>query len=143
MRGIVCWIAAAVALLSGCDSAQVARTEQVRTQLAGTWLAEAESGKVKVRRILSLGADGKFSDRVVVTSSGEGDEQHEYGGEWSYDGTNLKRRFLRENGRQYSGGKIRYATFPLISVSASEFVVDDNVQGMNVVFRRVPEGTSP
>ncbi|MBC5766520.1 hypothetical protein [Ramlibacter albus] len=59
------------------------------------------------------------------------------------DGTHFKRRFLTENGRQYAGGKIRYATFALVSVSPSEFVVDDNIQNAKVAFRRVPEGTAP
>lgn len=143
LPSIVCSIAAVVTLLAGCDSAQSARTEDIRGQLVGTWLTEAESGKVKLRRVLSLGTDGRFSERLVATTTGEGVERQEYAGEWSYDGTNFKRRFLQENGRQYSGGKIRYATFPLVSISPSEFVVDDNVQGAKVAFRRVADGTNP
>ena len=143
MWRLVCLVVAMAALLAGCDSAEGARTEGIRGQLVGSWQTEAESGRVKLRRVLSLGPDGKFSDRLVVTTSGEGTQRREYAGEWSYDGTNFKRRFLQENGRQYSGGKIRYATFPLISISPSDFVVDDNVQGAKVTFRRVPEGTSP
>lgn len=142
MRSVLFPIAAALSLLAGCDAAQGSRTDEVRTQLVGTWLDEAESGQVKIRRVLALGADGKFSDRLAVTTAGEA-ERSEYAGEWSYDGTNFKRRFLQENGRQYSGGKIRYATFPLVSVSRSEFTVNDNIRGAQVVFRRVPEGTIP
>lgn len=143
MRRLLCLVVAMGTLLAGCDSAESARTEGIRAQLVGTWLTEAESGQVTLRRVLSVEKDGRFSDRLLVTTSGEGAERREYAGEWSYDGTNFKRRFLQENGRQYAGGKIRYATFPLISVSASEFVVEDNIQGSKVTFRRVPEGTNP
>src|SRR5689334_5690937 len=106
----------AVALLAGfhlvgCSDAESARIEQTQARLVGTWLLESESGTVKSRRVLTLTGEGKFRDKVAITSSGATSEKIEYGGEWSYDGANLKRRFLQENGRQFSGGKIRYATF--------------------------------
>ena len=131
------------AIVSGCESAESARVEDVRGKLVGTWLTEAESGPQKLRRVLALAGDGKFTDHIVIATAGQREERVEFSGEWSYDGANLKRRFLRENGRQYSGSKIRFATFPLVSASSSEFVVDDNIQGAKVAFRRVPDGTAP
>lgn len=48
-----------------------------------------------------------------------------------------------ENGRQFSGGKMRYATFPLVSVGRSELVLDDNLRGSQAPYRRIPDGTQP
>lgn len=128
-------------LLGGCDSAESARVDETRAKLVGTWQRTVESDSGKGRRVLTLGRDGKFTDRSERVSSDGAPERQEYAGEWSYDGTHLKRRFLQENGRQFSGGKMRYATFRLKAVSASEFVVDDNIEGRDVTYRRVSEGT--
>ena len=48
-----------------------------------------------------------------------------------------------ENGRQFSGGEMRYATFPLVSVGRSELVLDDNLRGSQAPYRRIPDGTQP
>lgn len=127
--------------VAACSDAESGRVNETQAQLVGTWLLESEAGSVKSRRVLALERDGKFIDRFTVTTSGGNPEKLEYAGEWSFDGMNLKRRFLQENGRQYSGGKIRFATFPLISVSANELVVDDNIQGRKLIFGRVQKGT--
>ena len=134
-------LAVATALLtSACDNAESVRIDETRTKLIGTWQRAVEPGSGE-RRVLTLGKDGKFTDRSERAGSAGAVERHEYGGEWSYDGTHLKRRFLQENGRQFSGGKIRFATFQLKAVTASEFVVNDNIEGRDVTYRRVLEGT--
>jgi hypothetical protein len=143
MRRTLPTVLVIAALLTGCNNAESVRTDEARAKLVGTWLTESEMGSVKSRRVLALRADGKFSDRLAVISSRGNPERQEYAGEWSYDGANFKRRYLQENGRQFSGGKIRYATFPLVLVSSSELVVDDNIQGGKVIYRRVAEGTQP
>jgi hypothetical protein len=132
-----------VVLMAGCDNAESVRMDETRAQLVGTWLREVESGSMKSRRVLSLSQEGKFVDRIQATAAGGQSERLDYAGEWSYDGTNLKRRYLQENGRQFSGGKIRYATQPLVSVSSSELVTKDNVAGVELVYHRVLEGTQP
>jgi hypothetical protein len=130
-------LAVATALLtSACDNAESIRIDETREKLIGMWQRAGEPGS-EVRRVLTLGKDGKFSDRSERAGPAGAVERHEYGGEWSYDGTHLKRRFLQENGRQFSGGKIRYATFQLKGVTASEFVVNDNIEGRDVTYRRV------
>jgi hypothetical protein len=132
-----------VVLMAGCDNAESVRMDETRAQLVGTWLREVESGSMKSRRVLSLSQEGKFVDRIHTTAADGQSERLDYAGEWSYDGTNLKRRYLQENGRQFSGGKIRYATQPLVSVSSSELVTKDNVAGVELVYHRVLEGTQP
>lgn len=131
-----------LALLSGCDNAESQRVEGIRTKLSGTWLHEVEGEGAKSRRVVVLGSDGKFIDRVAVLVPGKEAERVELAGEWSYDGINLKRRYLQENGRQFSGG-MRFATFPMISVTDSELVLDDSIAGRRVTYRRVAEGTRP
>lgn len=132
-----------VMLITGCDNVENTRTDETRAKLVGTWLREVESGGMKSRRVLSLSQEGKFADRIHATAADGQSERLDYAGEWSYDGTNLKRRYLQENGRQFSGGKIRYATQPLVSVSSSELVTKDSAGGLELVYRRVPEGTQP
>ena len=133
----------AVLLLASCENAESLRIEETRTKLVGTWVREDNAQGEKARRVLSLGADGKFVDRILITSSDGQSERQELAGEWSYDGINLKRRFLQENGRQFSGGGMRYATFALVSVGASEFVINDNIVGREVSYRKTVEGTQP
>ena len=136
-------LALLIALLAfGCKDAESTRIEEVQARLQGTWLLEFESGGQKVRRMLALGKDGKFNDRLEVTSPGQGAERLEFAGEWSYDGMNLKRRFLSENGRQFSGGKIRFATFPLTTVSVKELILEDNIQGKKLTFQRTADGAA-
>lgn len=138
------FVAAALVLvgLFGCDE-DIARREQMRGRLVGTWSEDSASGQAVMRRVLALSADGKFTDRVVLSSPGTAPEQRVLAGEWSYDGTNLKRRYLQENGRQFSGGSMRYATSPLKSVSDAELVLEDTVQQREARYRRVAEGTQP
>ena len=143
MRNVSLCPLLAAALLAGCDSAESVRIEEARAKLVGTWLEEVAAEDAKSRRVLSLGTDGKFIDRIVLSVPGAPAQRRELAGEWSYDGTNLKRRYLRENGRQFSGSGMRYATFPLRSVTQSELVVDDNIRGKEALWRRVPEGTEP
>ena len=124
--------------VSGCtEDPSMAET---RANLVGTWLEESEPGRVSARRVLSLKADGKFTDEILASESGSSPERRELAGEWSYDGLNLKRRYLQENGRQFSGGSMRYATFPLKAVTRSEFVLEDTIQKRQAKYRRVEKG---
>lgn len=137
-------LSASVALLvTGCDSAGSQRVEETRSRLVGTWLREGDAGERNARRVLALGADGQFTERVVVAGADAQSGSKEYAGEWSYDGIHLKRRFMREDGRQYSGGGIRFATFPLVSVGPNEFVVNDTIAKVQARYRRTTPGTQP
>lgn len=133
----------ALAILAGCDNPESARVDDTRSKLTGTWLRETEADGSKLRRVLALGGNGKFIERMLITHSDRAAEKREFAGEWSYDGTNLKRRYLQENGRQFSGGTMRYATFPIGSITQSELVINDNIAGREVSYRRVAEGAQP
>ena len=140
MKSALFSLVLAATLQAGCNSNESARIDETRQKLVGTWLREVDSNGTKHRRLIVLGREGKFTDRVHTVSPDGRSERQEHAGEWSYDGTNLKRRYLQENGRQFSGGKIRFATFPLKAVSASELVANDNIEGVEVVYRRVADG---
>lgn len=143
MKIILFPILLALALLAGCDNEESLRIDETRAKLVGTWMRESESPGGKSRRVLFLDQQGKFADRIHAKAADGQSERLDYAGEWSYDGINLKRRYLQENGRSFSGGKIRYATQPLVSVSASELVTRDTAEGVELVYRRVLEGTEP
>lgn len=138
----------ALALLSAlflcaCDDAQSARIEDTRSRLVGTWLREAESDGTRVRVVVVLGQDGKFSERAKFVAPDGRTESEHFGGEWSYDGTNFKRRYLQQGGRQFSGGGIRYATYQLTSLTRTDFTGRDNREGREITYRRVSEDTQP
>jgi hypothetical protein len=137
-------LAAAVlgAAFSGCGQ-HVASTEGPEAKLVGTWQhrTEVESGKLHV--VLSVLPDRKFVENIRFTAPDGKVEVHEYIGEWSFDGSNFKRRYLSDNGRKFSGGGIRYATLELSSVTPRQFVGKDNVRHREFAYERVSEGTKP
>jgi len=130
-------------VLSGCDDAQSARIEETRGRLVGTWLREDEFEGAKMRMVVALGQDGKFSERAKFVAPDGRTESEHFGGEWSYDGINFKRRYLQQGGRQFSGGGIRYATYQLTSLTRTDFTGKDNREGREITYRRVSEGTEP
>ncbi len=136
-------VAFTAALVVGCDSAETRRIEDTRMLLVGTWSHEVRRNGARIQRLVSLDGGGKFTDHIVLTGADGAVERKELAGEWSYDGTNLKRRYLQENGRQFSGGSMRYTTFPLVSVAGSELVVSDTLEGRQVSYRRVHADARP
>lgn len=129
-------IIAASTVGAGCGSEDPAMSA-TRAKLVGTWLEEQEPATASPRRVLSLKADGKFTDEILMSVPGSSPDKRELAGEWSYDGVNLKRRYLQENGRQFSGGGMRYATFTLKAVTDAELVLDDNIQKREARYRRL------
>jgi hypothetical protein len=134
-RSVVAALLAA-ALLPACNSGEDARIEETRRQLVGIWIQDADPGEARSGQVLALAPDGKFTHAVTKQAPGAPSERLEFAGEWSYDGVNLKRRYLQENGRQFSGGGMRYATTPLKSVSKTELVIDDTVNKRESRYRR-------
>lgn len=133
---------ALVASFAGCDDAQSLKAEETRQKLVGTWMREIEKSGDKARRVLVLGADGKFNETLVVEFADGRRGQETRAGEWSYDGMNFKRRYTHENGRQLSGN-FNFATFALTSFDGRQFEGRNHAQGEEIRYRRVPEGTQP
>lgn len=127
--------------LFGCDNAEKVRIEDTTEKLAGTWLQSGTEVE-QYRRVLSLSKDGKFVDRLSIQKSDSKTEKIELTGEWTYDGINLKRRFLSENGQKFSGGTLRYLTFQVISVTDKEIILKSK-EALNINYLRVAEGTLP
>jgi hypothetical protein len=117
--------------------------QQTRDRLVGTWLREYQDHMTVVRRVLVLDADGRFSERVVAGGDGPRIAEHEHAGEWRFDGTNLKRRYTKMDGKQPAAPIVPFATLELRFASRDEFVGIDNVHGRQVRYRRVLEGTLP
>jgi hypothetical protein len=126
-------LAATVLLLAlGCTDA-----DQERAKLAGTWHREIqfESGKACVVLVLEL--KGEFTERVVVADPPKGTTQTtEYRGQWLKNGSSFTLRYLRENGRQYGGGIVRFQTLQIKQVSKESIVGRDELRSRDVVWRR-------
>ena len=108
----------------------------------GTWLREIDAPIGKGRRVLVLTADGKFSEELLAHLKDGRTGRETRGGEWTYDGTNLKCRYTQENGRQLSGN-FNFATFELTKLTTSEFEGRNHAQGEEIRYVRVAPGTTP
>jgi hypothetical protein len=128
--------------LGGCEDAQALKAEETSQKLVGTWLREIEVDGAKGRRVLVLGSDGKFSETSAVEFADGRRGREERAGDWVCDGTNLERRYTHEDGRQLSGN-YHFVTFALTSFTGSEFEGKNHVQGEEVRYRKVAEGTKP
>jgi hypothetical protein len=115
----------------------------VAERLVGTWLREYEEDATRVRRILVLESDGRFRELATVSAVAGPATQHSHSGEWRFDGTNLKRRYTRMDGRQPAAPIVPFATFELKFQSPDEFLGVDNVHRRQVRYRRVMDGTLP
>lgn len=143
MKKTLAGVLAALALVAGCADAESRRIEETRAGLVGTWLRETQAEGARLRRVMVLAPDGKFVERAQRLGHDGREEKLEFAGEWSYDGTNFKRRYLQENGRQFAGGGFRYATYQLTSLTPSGFAARDHVAGGEIAYQRVADGTQP
>jgi hypothetical protein len=143
LRRILAALTLLAAALAGCgDPPDDSPRHQIAERLVGTWLREYDEDGTRVRRVLVLRADGTFRELSVAALPGMV-AKNEHQGEWSFDGTNLKRRYILVNGEPPSRLRPPFATFELRFESRDEFVGVDNVHRRQVVYRRVGEGTLP
>ena len=117
--------------------------KEVQLKLMGTWLRDYEENGTRVRRVLVLAPDGRFSEMSKATQHDAIMAQHEHSGEWHFDGTNLKRRYTSIDGRQPSAPKFPYAAFEVRFESRNEFIGTDNVRQRQVRYQRVADDTQP
>ncbi len=125
-------------MLAACERPQADPTvEAVQQRLVGSWLREYQQEGARVSRLLVLESDGRFSESAQVVDAAGATTTHQHAGEWTYDGTNLKRRYTSFNGKQPSAPILPYATFALRFESGREFVGTDNVRKREVRYLRV------
>jgi len=132
MRALLVLAAFTMSLLAGCGDA-----DAQRAKLAGTWQRDVELADGKACAILVLEHKGQFTESLHVFGSNGYSQHVEYGGQWLTNGSSFTLRYLRENDRQYSGGKIRFLTLQLTSVSIDKFVGRDELRSRDVSFVRV------
>jgi hypothetical protein len=132
MRALVFVALCMLAWLGGCDDA-----DAHRARLSGTWQRDVVFEGGKGRATLFLERKGNFTERLQVSDSNGNLETIEYAGQWLTDGSSFTLRNLRENGRQYGGGVIRFTTLQLTSVTSEQFVGRNELRSQDVTFRRV------
>jgi hypothetical protein len=140
-------LAAAIALasfvLAGCGGPPVdSPADAVQQKLVGSWLREYSQEGAQVRRLLVLGDDGRFTETARVVDAAGGVTEHAHAGQWTFDGTNLKRRYTSFDGKQPAAPTLPYVTYQLKFESRHEFVGTDNVRKREVHYSRVPGGTA-
>ena len=131
-------------LLAACDDApRELSQDSVQDRLPGTWLREFEEKGVRVRRVLVLESDGKFSELVRINDASGAVIEHHHAGSWFYDGTNLKRKYTRMDGKPTAAPTVPFAAFELKFPSRNEFIGIDNVHRREVRYQRVQSETLP
>ena len=128
---------------SGCQPASDSSTGETQERLVGTWLRDYDENGTRIRRILVLGADGRFREMSLSLGPSEDGAHHEHEGEWVYDGTNLKRRYTRMDGTPPSAPTVPFAAFQIQFTGSHEFTGTDNVRHRELRYRRVADGTLP
>jgi hypothetical protein len=129
--------------LAACSSAPAdSPLDAVQQQLVGSWLREYRQEGAQVRRLLVLGDDGLFTETARVVNAAGAVTDHAHAGQWTFDGTNLKRRYTSFDGKQPSAPTLPYVTYQLKFESRHEFVGTDNVRKREVRYSRVGQGTA-
>ena len=130
--------------LAACDDAPVdSPAAAIEQRLTGTWLRDYEQDRVQVRRILVLEPDGKFLEKVRITSAEGVVTELNHAGAWFFDGMNLKRKYSSMDGKQPSAPTMPFATFQIKLPSKNEFIGIDNLRRREVRYHRVEAGTLP
>ena len=130
-------------MLVACNSApQDAPADEIQQRLVGNWLREYDQEGARIRRLLVLEADGQFSETALVVDAGGTITEHAHAGHWTFDGTNLKRRYSSFNGKQPQAPTLPFATFAIRFVSKQEFVGTDNLRKREVRYQRVEPGAA-
>lgn len=125
-------------LLSACDTSPGdTLVDDVQERLVGSWQREYDQEGAHVRRLLELNADGHFTETARVVEPDGAVTEHLHTGEWIFDGTNLKRKYLSADGKPLSRLTLPYATFALKFDSNREFVGTDNIRKRVVRYQRV------
>ena len=117
--------------------------EQIQSRLVGHWLRDYEEDGVHARRLLVLESDGHFSESVRVVDAAGAVTEHAHVGEWTFDGTNLKRRYTLTDGKRRAAPSVPFATYEIRFESIHEFVGRDNVHQRELRYRRVDSWTQP
>jgi hypothetical protein len=139
-----------VVWLTGCDNSTSSTapraptdSEQAAVQqdLQGSWLREYQEGGIRASRLLVLETDGSLTEMASVTDTARAVTDHRHEGTWLYDGTNLKRKYTRMDGKPPSRLNLPFAAFEVKFVSINEFVGLDNVHHNEVRYHRVQPET--
>lgn len=140
---LVAAMALAALLLAACNNPPAdSPADDVRQLLVGGWLREYAQDGARVRRLLVLGDDGRFRETARVVDVAGVVTDHSHAGDWTFDGTNLKRRYTSFNGKQPSAPTLPYVTYQLRFESKYAFVGTDNVRRREVRYQRVEEGAA-
>lgn len=130
-------------LLTACEgSGGESSVEMGQQRLVGSWLREYNQEGARVRRLLVLEADGSFSETARVEQAGGAITEHLHSGNWTFDGTNLKRKYTSADGKPPSRLTLPYATFQIRFESNREFVGTDNLRQREVRYQRAASGAS-
>ena len=141
-RRVVAGVLSSLMLVACNNAPHDAPADEIQQRLVGNWLREYDQEGARIRRLLVLEADGRFSETALVVDAGGAITEHAHAGQWTFDGTNLKRRYSSFNGKQPQAPTLPFATFAIRFVSKQEFVGTDNLRKREVRYQRVEQGAA-
>lgn len=137
------WALALALLGTGCQPTTDVSSSEIRERLVGTWLRDYDENGTQVRRVLVLEPGGRFREMSRTLGPKEAGTQHAHEGEWVYDGTNLKRRYTRMDGKPPAAPTVPFVAFQIEFTGSHDFTGTDNVRHRELRYHRVPDGTEP
>lgn len=128
---------------ASCGKSGSPAEDRVRQRLVGTWLNDTDEAGVKTRTVIDVAEDGGFHEFEKIVESDGSSKQVSYAGDWSFDGTNFKRKYTSKDGQPLPRSQVGYATYAVNMSRDDEFLGVDNVQQKTVKFSRTGAGMRP
>ncbi|MEJ8850961.1 hypothetical protein [Variovorax rhizosphaerae] len=131
------------ACLAACDPSRPAAIANARAQLVGTWLSESDEGGIRTRTVIALAGSGEF-DEFEKTDDGKGSiREMQTGGEWSFDGTNLQRKYTRKQRQALPLNHFASTSYAIHWKGADSFFGVDTLWHRTISFSRANNGVRP
>ncbi|WP_213955785.1 MULTISPECIES: hypothetical protein [unclassified Variovorax] len=109
----------------------------------GTWLSESDDEGIRTRTVIALAEAGEF-DEVEKIDDGKGTAREtRTGGEWSFDGTNFKRKYTRKDGQPLPMNYFATTTYAINMIGDDRFFGVDNLRHRTVSFARAHGSVRP
>ncbi|MEJ8853156.1 hypothetical protein WKW79_01165 [Variovorax robiniae] len=136
-------LALLLACLAACDPSRPAATANLRAQLIGTWLSESEEEGIRTCTVLELAEPGEFREIEKIDDGKGSPREVRTSGEWSFDGTNLKRKYTRRQGQPLPMNYFATTGYAIHMTSNDRFVGVDNLRHRSVSFERTSTNVCP
>jgi hypothetical protein len=126
-----------------CGRPTTPTEDRIRQELVGTWMSETNEEGVRIRVVVNVIGGGGFREVESSVDPDGTSKQNSYAGEWSFDGTNFKRRYTSKDDQPLPNSQVGYTTYAVSMFRADEFLGVDHGHRRTVKFSRMNASTKP